>query len=56
MFTIFYKKNYSKNLVVKVVFGDRVDVLNDFLYNMEGVSLYTLHNHCSNILTYTLCD
>ena len=35
MFTIFYKKIYSKNLVVKVVFGDRVDVLNDFLYNME---------------------
>ena len=35
MFTIFYKKNYSKNLVFKVVFGNRVDVLNDFLYNME---------------------
>ena len=27
----------SKNLVVKVVFEDRVDVWNDFLYNTEGV-------------------
>jgi len=28
---------YSKKIVVRVAFGDRVDVRNDFLYNMEGV-------------------
>ena len=26
--------------MVKVVFEDRVDILNDFLYNMEGVCLF----------------
>ena len=28
----------SKKLMVKVVFGDHVDVQNDFLYDMEGVN------------------
>ena len=30
MLTIFYNFFYSKKLVIKVVFGDRVDLLNDF--------------------------
>ena len=37
MLTIFYKFIIVKKLVVKVVYRDRADVLNDFLYNMEGV-------------------
>ena len=30
---------YSKKIVIKVIFGDRVDVRNNFIYQ-EGVSLY----------------
>ena len=39
MLTLFYKFFIEKNIVVKVVFGDRVDVLNDFFYQPGGSML-----------------